>query len=176
MRNNQQYVATSTESVCQYSHTGNSWKVPLSSKGNREDGGTWGIIERNFCDFTTIRSSVESEPKEAKFLEINEYTSLIECVGQNIRYHSYVIIYLIAGTDIHFAEALGLTWNDISFENKIIDVNKIYNYNTISDFAPTKNTSSVHKIPIYDHTVKLMKDYKEKCWIENNQNRVFASD
>ncbi|MDY5054239.1 MAG: tyrosine-type recombinase/integrase [Streptococcus suis] len=98
---------------------------------------------------------------------MNEYTSLIECARQNIRYHSYVIIYLIAGTDIRFAEALGLTWNDISFENKIIDVNKIYNSNTTFDFAPTKNTSSVRKIPIYDHTVKLMKDYKEKCWIEN---------
>ncbi|HGA1405363.1 TPA: tyrosine-type recombinase/integrase [Streptococcus suis] len=107
---------------------------------------------------------------------MNEYTSLIEYAGQNIRYHSYVIIYLIAGTDIRFAEALELTWNDISFENKIIDVNKIYKYNTTFDFVPTKNTSSVRKIPIYDYTVKLMKDYKEKCWIENNQNRVFASD
>ncbi|CYV00183.1 tyrosine-type recombinase/integrase [Streptococcus suis] len=167
MRNNQQYVATSTESICQYSPQETVEKFHYQVKTAVKMAVHEGIIERNFCDFTTIRSSVESEPKEAKFLEINEYTSLIECARQNIRYHSYVIIYLIAGTDIRFAEALGLTWNDISFENKIIDVNKIYNYNTTFDFAPTKNTSSVRKIPIYDHTVKLMKDYKEKCWIEN---------
>lgn len=134
-----------------------------------------GIIDRNFCDFAIIRSSVEPTPKESKFLEIDEYTSLIECAGQNIQYHSYAIIYLIAVTGMRFAEALGLTWDDISFESKTVDVNKTYNYNTTFDFAPTKNTNSMRKIPIDDHTIKLMKVYKEKYAVVDDKGRVFGS-
>ena len=134
-----------------------------------------GIIERNFCDFAVIRSSVEATAKETKFLETNEYTDLIQTARDNFRYHSYAIIYLIAVTGMRFAEAVGLTWDDIDFDQKLVDVNKTYNYNTTFDFAPTKNTSSIRKIPIDDQTILLLKNYKEKYWKENEQNRIFAS-
>ncbi|HEP1837481.1 TPA: tyrosine-type recombinase/integrase [Streptococcus suis] len=134
-----------------------------------------GIIERNFCDFAIIRSSVESFAKETKFLEMEEYIDLIRQTRKKIKYHSYAIIYLIAVTGMRFAEAVGLTWDDIDFENGLIDINKTYNYNTTFDFAPTKNSSSMRKVPIDDQTINLLIEYKEKYWIENNQNRIFAS-
>ena len=134
-----------------------------------------GIIERNFCDFAVIRSSVESYAKETKFLETDEYIDLINTAKEKFRYHSYAIIYLIAVTGMRFSEALGLTWNDVDFSGKNIDVNKTYNYNTTYDFAPTKNTSSVRKIPVDDQTLSILKEYKEKYWKENKQNRIFAS-
>lgn len=134
-----------------------------------------GIIERNFCDFAVIRSSVESFAKETKFLETDEYIDLINTAKEKFKYHSYAIIYLIAVTGMRFSEALGLTWNDVDFNEKIIDVNKTYNYNTTYDFAPTKNASSVRKIPVDDQTLSILKEYKEKYWKENEQNRIFGS-
>ncbi|HEM4972997.1 TPA: site-specific integrase [Streptococcus suis] len=134
-----------------------------------------GIIERNFCDFAIIRSTVESFAKETKFLEMEEYTDLIRQTREKMKYHSYAIIYLIAVTGMRFAEAVGLTWDDIDFENGLIDINKTYSYNTTFDFAPTKNSSSMRKVPIDDQTINLLIEYREKYWIENNQNRIFAS-
>ncbi|HEL1610792.1 site-specific integrase [Streptococcus suis] len=134
-----------------------------------------GIIERNFCDFAIIRSTVESFAKETKFLEMEEYTDLIRQTREKMKYHSYAIIYLIAVTGMRFAEAVGLTWDDIDFENGLIDINKTYNYNTTFDFAPTKNSSSMRKVPIDDQTINLLIEYREKYWIENDQNRIFAS-
>ena len=134
-----------------------------------------GIIERNFCDFAIVRSSVESFAKETKFLETDEYIELINTAKENFKYHSYAIIYLIAVTGMRFSEALGLTWNDVDFNEKIIDVNKTYNYNTTYDFAPTKNASSLRKIPVDDQTLSILKEYKDKYWKENEQNRIFAS-
>lgn len=133
-----------------------------------------GILERNFCDFAVIKSSVDSTPVEAKFLEIDEYTALIDCTSKNIQYHSYFIIYLIAVTGMRFAEASGLTWNDIDFENKLIDVNKTFGYNSSKTFAPTKNKSSIRKIPIDSFTVELLKEYQEKYYVDNPEHRIFT--
>ena len=112
---------------------------------------------------------------KTKFLETDEYIELINTAKENFKYHSYAIIYLIAVTGMRFSEALGLTWNDVDFNDKIIDVNKTYNYNTTYDFAPTKNASSVRKIPVDDQTLSLLKEYKEEYWKENERNRIFAS-
>lgn len=102
--------------------------------------------------------------------------SLIEQASQNIRYHSYFITYLIAITGMRFAEASGLTltWDDINFENQLIDVNKTFAYNSSKTFAPTKNKSSIRKIPIEQHTINLLKAYKEQYYVENPENRIFA--
>lgn len=134
-----------------------------------------GIIERNFCDFAVIKSTIASTPTKAKFLEKEEYLDLIECTRKNIKYHSYAIIYLIAVTGMRFAEAVGLTWNDIDFENKLIDINKTYSYNTTYDFAPTKNTSSVRKIPIDAQTIQLLEEYRGKYAISDEKGRIFGS-
>lgn len=134
-----------------------------------------GILERNFCDFASIRSSVASTPKEAKFLEMEEYTRLIEKTSSSIQYHSYFIIYLIAVTGMRFAEASGLTWNDVDFKNQLIDINKTFAYNSTKTFAPTKNKSSIRKVPIDNFTVNLLKEYRNNYWVDNEQNRIFSS-
>ena len=59
------------------------------------------------------------------------------------------IILLIAKTGLRFGEALGLTKDDIDFEQQIITVNKTWDYKSCSGgFKPTKNASSVRKVSI----------------------------
>lgn len=134
-----------------------------------------GILDRNFCDFARIRSDIGKTPTEAKFLEEKEYLNLIHQTSQHINYHSYFILYLIAVTGMRFAEAVGLTWSDIDFNNKLIDVNKTYSYNTTFDFAPTKNKSSIRKIPIDDLTIQFLKTYQKKYAVPDKQDRIFNS-
>lgn len=51
---------------------------------------------------------------------------------------SYTVIYLIAVTGMRFAECLGITWKSVDYENKVLVVDKIWNYKTNLDFASIK--------------------------------------
>jgi phage integrase family prophage lambdaSa2 len=67
------------------------------------------------------------------------------------------VIYLIAVTGMRFAECLGLTWDSVDYDNKLLNVNKTWNYKTNLDFSSTKTKSSIRKIPLDDSTLELLK-------------------
>lgn len=75
-------------------------------------------------------------------------------------------------TGIRFSEAMGLTWQDIDFQNGVIDVNKTYDYSITQDFAPTKNKQSIRKIPIDDNTIVILKNYKKHHYKDNKLGRI----
>ncbi|WP_338021875.1 site-specific integrase [Amphibacillus cookii] len=54
-------------------------------------------------------------------------------------------------------EALALTWNDIDFDNNIIDINKTVYHGRITS---PKNESSVRKIKMPQHTMNLLGELK----------------
>lgn len=94
------------------------------------------------------------------------------------RYTSPYLILVGGATGARFAELLGLTWDDIDFEGQTIDINKTWLLN--QGFGPTKNESSVRRIDIDDHTVGILKEYKQKqlellkqIGIKNQHNLVF---
>ncbi|WP_261979875.1 site-specific integrase, partial [Lactiplantibacillus plantarum] len=63
-------------------------------------------------------------------------------------------ILLIAKTGIRFAEALGVTPADFDFAHQTLSISKTWDYKSAkSDFAPTKNNSSVRKVPLDWQTV-----------------------
>jgi len=132
------------------------------------------IIDENFCEFAIAKSQKEKRPISEKFLEENEYLNLIELTKEKINFKSYFAIYLISVTGLRFAEALGLTWNDVDFDNGLFDINKTWNYALTHDWAETKNKSSIRKIPVSKDTLNLLKDYKENIWQENQYNRIIC--
>ena len=61
---------------------------------------------------------------------------------------------LIPKTGIRFAEALGVTPADFDFAHQTLSISKTWDYKSAkSDFAPTKNNSSVRKVPLDWQTV-----------------------
>ncbi len=78
----------------------------------------------------------------------------------DVRYTSPYLILIGGATGARYAELLGLTWNDIDFEEQTIDINKTWLLH--QGFGPTKNESSVRRIDIDDHTVSILKEYKQK--------------
>lgn len=58
------------------------------------------------------------------------------------------LILLIAKTGLRFAEALGLTPEDIDLTRQCVVVNKTWSYKDGGGFAPTKNKSSNRKVSI----------------------------
>lgn len=130
------------------------------------------VIDENFADFVKAKSQKAPRPVEDKYLQEDEYLSLINESESNIKYKSYFTLYLIAVTGLRFAEALGLTWDDIDWDDNIISVNKTWNYSITNDWADTKNESSKRKIPVSNKTLEVLKDYQSKFWEVNEYNRI----
>lgn len=63
------------------------------------------------------------------------------------------LILLIAKTGMRFSEALALTPKDFDFSRQLLSVSKTWNYKGSGGFLPTKNQSSVRKIPLDWQTV-----------------------
>nr|WP_302821078.1 site-specific integrase [Fusobacterium ulcerans] len=62
-------------------------------------------------------------------------------------------IMLVAKTGLRFSEVLALTPQDFDFAHQSIFVNKTWDYKGDGGFLPTKNRSSIRKVPIDWQTV-----------------------
>ena len=134
-----------------------------------------GIIQKNFTTFAKAVSQQKGVEKETKFLEVDEYENVIAISRDKIKVQSYAVIYLIAVTGMRFAECLGLTWDNVDHDNKLLTVDKTWNYKTNLNFSATKTKSSIRKIPLDDETLKLLKIYQKEHWIHNKENRIFSN-
>lgn len=130
------------------------------------------IIDENFAEFVKAKSQKAKRSLDDKFLQEDEYLNLIEETENNIKYKSYFALYIIAVTGLRFAEALGLTWDDIDWDNGILSINKTWNYSITNDWADTKNEASKRKVPISSKTIDILKDYKKNYWETNKYNRI----
>ena len=75
------------------------------------------------------------------------------------------LILLIAKTGMRFSEALGLTPGDFDLAHQTLSVSKTWDYKGAGGFLPTKNQSSIRKIPLDWQTViqfaELLKNIPE---------------
>ena len=133
-----------------------------------------GVITKDFTAFAKIKSIKQGFEAETKFLELPEYLQVIQTCKTKMDVQSYALIYIIAITGMRFAEALGLTWDDIDTEDKTLEVNKTWDYKSSLGFMPTKTKSSIRKIPLNDDALKVLADYKIENWKENADNRLFS--
>ncbi|MDR2976894.1 MAG: site-specific integrase [Streptococcaceae bacterium] len=130
------------------------------------------VLKEDFTDGAVIKSSVDSMPVSHKFLEQDEYLHVIEATECRLETPSYFLIYFISVTGMRFAEALGVTWDDIDFNSKVLHVRKSWDWQFTHDFKPTKNKSSVRDIPLSDKTCKLLLEYQSNSWKNDKTNRV----
>lgn len=131
-----------------------------------------GLILQNFTEAVTVKSRKQKKDKENNFLQEEEYLELIETARQHIEYISYFTIYLIAVTGMRYAEASGLTWDDIDFEHGFLDINKTWDYSISKNFADTKNETSKRKIPLDQQTLSLLSAFKRNHYKDNPDNRI----
>ena len=78
---------------------------------------------------------------------------------------------------LRLGEMLGLTWNDIDFDNSVISVNKQWKLlgNNVWGFGELKTQNSYRNVPINSTLIKILKEYKKINKIVNIDNRLFHS-
>ena len=134
------------------------------------------IIKMNFAVLAKVTSEIDPNPIEKKFLNHTEYLNLIRNTKEHPYEHRQLQIYLLAVTGMRVGESMGLTWDDIDFENCRLSINKTWDIYSQDGFAPTKNQQSVRTVPLDNGTIDLLQEYKTKQWQENEFNRLFPAN
>lgn len=123
-----------------------------------------GLIPRDPTRKAIIKGK-KPRDKKPKYLNQFELHKLLEDLdlSQNINWDWFIL--LVAKTGMRFSEALALTPKDFDLSHQILSVSKTWDYKGEGGFLPTKNQSSVRKIPLDWQTVMqfagLLKDLPE---------------
>lgn len=97
-----------------------------------------------------------------KYITPKEFEKIIDRFPYGSTFYIPIIIGYYTGCRI--GETLGLTWNDIDFENKEISINKIIYYNDATKmwyFGTPKTPTSIRKIEIGSTLLNILKRYKK---------------
>ena len=101
-----------------------------------------------------IIKGVKQRKHKNKYLHQYELQALLNELELEGEINWDYFILLIAKTGLRFVEALGVTPKDFDFAHQTLTVSKTWNYKTNEGgFAPTKNKSSMRKIPLDWQTV-----------------------
>lgn len=122
-------------------------------KGSLIDALEEGFIDRDPTRKAIIKG-IKHRQHKTKYLHQYELQALLNELNLNNEVNWDYFILLIAKTGIRFAEALGVTPADFDFAHQTLSISKTWDYKSAkSDFAPTKNNSSVRKVPLDWQTV-----------------------
>lgn len=107
-----------------------------------------GLIAKDPTRRAIVKGRPPKKSKKKKYLNQSELQKLVSdlYLGRDVTWDWFIL--LVAKTGLRFAEALALTPNDFDFEQHIINVSKTWDYKNGNGFLPTKNKSSVRKVPI----------------------------
>lgn len=106
-----------------------------------------GLIPRDPTRKAIIKGKPPCE-KKPKFLNQYELHKLIENFNLGTEINTDWLLLLIAKTGMRFSEAIALTPKDFDLSHQMLSVSKTWDYKGNGGFMPTKNQSSVRKIPL----------------------------
>lgn len=116
-------------------------------KGALLDAVDEGLVARDPTRKIIIKGK-EPAVKKARYLNQFELHCLLKSLhlGPHVNWDWFIL--LVAKTGMRFSEALGITPQDFDFAHQTVSVSKTWNYKDGGGFSPTKNKSSIRKIPI----------------------------
>ena len=136
-----------------------------------------GLISRDPTRKAIIKGKTPRD-KKPKYLNQYELHKLLDDLNLSSDINNDWLILIIAKTGMRFSEALALTPKDFDLNHQQIYVTKTWDYKNHSGFLPTKNQSSIRKIPIDWQTgiqfAELIRDLPEDAPIFIN-DRIYNS-
>ena len=111
-----------------------------------------GLITRDPTRKAIIKGKTPRK-KKPKYLNQYELHKLLDDLDLSSEVNLDWLILLIAKTGMRFSEALALTPKDFDLSRQMLSVSKTWDYKNHTGFLPTKNKSSVRKIPLDWQTV-----------------------
>jgi len=106
-----------------------------------------GLIDRDPTRKVIIKG-MTPKAKKPKYLNQFELHVLLKNLNLTKEINYDWLILLISKTGMRFSEAVALTPSDFDFAHQVLSISKTWNYKDGGGFQPTKNKSSIRKIPI----------------------------
>lgn len=134
------------------------------------------IIRRNPCTgcMKDYKRGSLGSTKEA--LTRSQQTVLLQFLKNDETYYPlYSLIACVLGSGLRIGETIGLTWDDVDFENKCIKVNHQVIYKSkgvrkegeeanIKFFATHPKNNSVRTIPIHNDLISILKKHRAETY------------
>lgn len=130
-----------------------------------------GVIRNNPSDHVASEIKKKYSLKNGKriALSIPEQKAFVEFIPMASRYnHTMGIITFLLGTGCRIGEAIGLTWDDVDFEENMITINHTLLYRDFGDgggkkfhISTPKTHTSIRNIPMLAGVRKVLMDEKD---------------
>lgn len=129
-------------------------------------------IQMEYLNINVAREVGNIDAKEERninYWTLEEFKEFLKVVNDE-RYHALYMLLFYSGARI--GEVSALTWNDINFENNLMDINKRY---YMTEIDTPKNESSIRKIKLPNHTMNLLRQLKLRLEHKKESYFVFGS-
>lgn len=126
------------------------------------------FIKSNPIQYIKLPRFTGNKNNDLKLITLDEFNKLIERFPITSNY--YIPLILGFHTGMRVGEVCALTWDDISFENKTIQINKtmIVKKGVKYEIGTVKNSGSERSIAIGDSLIKILKKHK----LYQNENKL----
>ena len=120
------------------------------------------LLQSNPTSYIRIPKGAPREIVKRTIVTPEAYSALLEAHPFGSLPH--IPITLLYHTGMRIGEALGLCWNDISFQQHTINIRRQYSYlsNVGNILTAPKTPSSVRQVPIDETLVQLLKRWKKQ--------------
>lgn len=109
------------------------------------------------------------EERKINYWTLSDFKRFLSVIDSD-QYYSLFMLLFYSGARI--GEVLALTWSDVDFEKNLIDINKRYYKTKINT---PKNSSSVRKIKLPNHTTNLLRQLKLQEKYKKDDYFIFGS-
>lgn len=120
------------------------------------------IKENPMKEVTFSKGERKQKKTKLKYFEKEELQDFLECCQKDKFPITYPLFRVLAFTGIRKGEALALTWDDVDFFNKTLEINKTITRNSDNKFisTPPKTNTSIRKISLDDEILNILKAWK----------------
>ena len=134
------------------------------------------LIRTNPCK-GCMKEYVRGALSSTKYpLSREEQRALLNFIKEdNIYSKYYVMIAFMLSTGCRIGETLGVTWDDIDFENKSININHQVIYKkkdgVTKHYIEEPKNRTARKIPLQESIIKILEKYKESIYFISKSNQ-----
>lgn len=131
------------------------------------------IIRKNPVDgaYVEIKKRSGSKKKKRKALTVDQQRAFINYVAENPFFYKWFPLFtFLLGTGCRIGEAIGIRWDDVDMDNKLIDINHSLTYYTRADdsfkcefrVSEPKTEAGVRIIPMMQQVYDVLKSEYER--------------
>jgi len=126
-----------------------------------EKAKTLKLISENPCD--SVKPPRDKRTQREKMVVLSK-AELVKFLANIVGHRDYFLVYTAAYTGMRQSELLGLSWSDILWDKRLIDVHSAIHLHEDGEYehrTRTKNVTSTRTVPVTDQLLNVLKEHRE---------------